>query len=149
MHTLLHSMPPTLQQATANPHLSRDSWTLTGKSGSVSCSVTACFFWVLVHTRFVPSKSLFPQSCVSSGGSVVGLMVTSFKGAMPYFLQGGYARSTVPRAPAPSAAHCWTVTPQETLKHSSVSVSVGSLGPGVNKVCLSLLSISSMYGQWF
>ena len=26
---------------------------------------------------FVPSKSLFPQSCVSSGGSLVGLMATS------------------------------------------------------------------------
>ena len=47
----------------------RDSWTLTGKSGSVSCGVTASFFWVLVYTRFfllVPSKSLFPQSCGSS-----------------------------------------------------------------------------------
>ena len=29
----------------------------------------------------VPSKSLFPLSCVSSGGSVVGLMVTSSKRA--------------------------------------------------------------------
>ena len=30
---------------------------------------------------FVPSKSLFTQSCVSSGGSMVGLMVTSSKRA--------------------------------------------------------------------
>ena len=30
---------------------------------------------------FVPFKSLFPQSCVSSGGSMVGLMVTSSKRA--------------------------------------------------------------------
>ena len=30
---------------------------------------------------FVPSKSLFPQSCVSSGSSIVGLMVTSSKRA--------------------------------------------------------------------
>ena len=30
----------------------RDSWTFTGKSGSVSCGVTAPFSWVLVHTRF-------------------------------------------------------------------------------------------------
>ena len=29
-----------------------DSWTLTGKSGSVSCVVTAPFFRVLVHTSF-------------------------------------------------------------------------------------------------
>ena len=30
----------------------KDSWRLTGKSGSVSCRVTAPFSWVLVHTRF-------------------------------------------------------------------------------------------------
>ena len=28
---------------------------------------------------FVPSRILFPQSCVSSGGSMVGLMATSSK----------------------------------------------------------------------
>ena len=40
----------------------RDSWTLMGKSGSVSCRVTAPFFWVLVHkVLFVPSKSLIPS----------------------------------------------------------------------------------------
>ena len=34
-------------------HISaRDSWTLTGRSGSVSCGVTAPFSWVLVHTSF-------------------------------------------------------------------------------------------------
>ena len=31
----------------------RDSWTLTGKSGSASCGLTAPFSWVLVCTRFV------------------------------------------------------------------------------------------------
>ena len=30
----------------------KDSWTLTGKSGSVSYGVTALFSWILVHTRF-------------------------------------------------------------------------------------------------
>ena len=29
-----------------------DSWALLGKSGSVSCGVTAPFSWFLVHTRF-------------------------------------------------------------------------------------------------
>ena len=29
-----------------------DSWTLTGKSGSISCGITAPFSWVLVCTRF-------------------------------------------------------------------------------------------------
>ena len=92
---------------------------------------------------FVPSKSLFPQSCVSSSGSMVGLMATSFKRtyAIP--------RSTVPRAPAPEAVHCWPVPPQETLKHSSVSVPVGSLGSGTYKVCLSPLSFPGGYGVWF
>ena len=43
---------------------------------------------------FVPPKSLFPQSCVSSGGSVVGLMVTSSKRA--------YA---IPRSALPRLSH--------------------------------------------
>ena len=80
------------------PHASAaDAWTLTGKSGSVSCGVTAPFSSVLVHARvlFVPSKSVFPQSCVSSGGSTVGLMVTSSKRA--YVVH----RSAAPRAPTP------------------------------------------------
>ena len=63
-------------------------------------------------------------------------------------LRRAYAipRSAAPRAPAPAAGCCWPITPQETLKHSSGSVSVGSLGLGVHKVCLSPLSISGSYG---
>ena len=89
---------------------------------------------------FVPSKSLFPQSSVSSGDSMVGLRATSSKRA--------YAtpKSAAPRAPAPAAVHCWPVPPQETLKHGSVSVSVRSLGPGAHKVCLSPLSVSGAMG---
>ena len=50
-----------------------------------SCEVTAPFSWVLVHkVLFVPIKSLFPLSCVSSGSPMVGLMVTSSKRALPY-----------------------------------------------------------------
>ena len=46
----------------------RDSWTPTGKSGSVSCGATAPFCWVLECTRFCfCPQSMFPQSCVSSG----------------------------------------------------------------------------------
>ena len=41
------------------------SWTLQGKSGSVSCGVTAPFSWVLVHTRFClcPPRVYFPVLC--------------------------------------------------------------------------------------
>ena len=121
-----------------------DSWTLAGKSGSVSCGVPAPFSWVLVHTRslFVPSKSLFPQFCVSSGGSMMVLMATSSKRAY------AIPRSTAPRAPAPAAVHCWPIPPQDILRQCSVSVSVGSLGPGAQKVCLSPLSISGGCGVW-
>ena len=43
----------------------RDSWTLLGKSGSVSCGVTAPFSWVLVHMRFYlcPPRVDFPVLC--------------------------------------------------------------------------------------
>ena len=42
-----------------------DSWTLTGKCGSVSCGVTAPFSWVLVCTRFClcPPRVCFPVLC--------------------------------------------------------------------------------------
>ena len=48
---------------------------------------------------FMPFRSV-SQSCVSSGGSVVGLMVTSSKRA--YAIPG----SAAPRSPAPVAVHC-------------------------------------------
>ena len=115
----------------------RDSWTPTGKSpvGSLSLSPGS---W---YTRFCCAlQESFPQSYVSSGTSMMGLMATSSKRT--------YAIPTV-WAPIPVADHCWPVPPQEMLKHSSVSVSVGSLGPGVHKVCLSPLSISGGNGVWF
>ena len=42
-----------------------DSWTLTGKSGSVSYGVTPPFSWVLVHTEFClcPPRVCFPVLC--------------------------------------------------------------------------------------
>ena len=56
----------------------RDSWALTGKSGSVSCGVTALFSWVLVLTGSVCAlQESVSQSCVSSSDSMVELKVTS------------------------------------------------------------------------
>ena len=74
------SRPPPTHASTG------DSWTLLGKAGSVSCGVTALFSWVPVCTRFClcPPRVYFPV-CVSSGGSMVGLMVTS---SLPWFLYG-------------------------------------------------------------
>ena len=88
------------------------------------------------------TRVYFPVLC-KSGSSMVGLMATSSK--MAYAIP----RSAAPRAPAPAAAHCWPIPLQEILKHSFFSVSVGSLGPGAHKVCLSPLSVPGGYGVWF
>ena len=80
-------------------------------------------------------ESIF-QSCVSSGSSVVELMAASSKRAY------AIPKSAAPRAPVPVADNHQPIPPQETLKHSFIPVSVGSLGPGVQKVCLSPLTIS-------
>ena len=109
---------PTLQQATANPCL---CWRLleTHRQVWVSLFWGHCSFLMGPGEHkvlFVPSKSLFPQSCVSSGGSMVGLIVTSSKrsSAIP--------KSAAPRAPAPVAGHCGGIPPQETLKHSKAGL---------------------------
>ena len=74
------------------------SWASLGQFLVGHCSFLLCpgAYKVL----FVPSKSLFSQSCVSSGGSMVGLMATSSK--TPYAIP----RSAAPRAPSPVAGHC-------------------------------------------
>ena len=53
------SRPPVTHASTG------DSWTHPGKSGSVSCWVTAPFSWVLMHTRFYlcPPSVYFPVLC--------------------------------------------------------------------------------------
>ena len=115
MQALLHSVPPTLQQATTDPHLHQR---LLGTHGQIWVSLLwdHCSFLLgpgVYKVLFVPSKCLFPQSCVSSGGSMVRLMATSSERAY------AIPRSTAPRAPALAEVHCWCVLPQETLKHSS------------------------------
>ena len=128
------SRPPPTHAST------RDSWTLMGKSGSVCCGVTAPFSWVLVHKVLLcPPRVCFPVLC-KFWQLYDGLMATSSKRAyaMP--------RSAAPRAPAPAGVHCQPGPLQETLTHSSVSVSVGSLGPRAHKVCLSPLSVSGGNG---
>ena len=76
-----------------------------GHSGQVSVSLLwgHCSFLLgpgAHKVLFVPAKSLFSQSYVSSGNAMVGLKVTSSRRA--------YAtpRSAAPRAPAPVAGHC-------------------------------------------
>ena len=102
MHALLHSVSPTLQQATTNPCLRQR---LLDTHGQVWVSLLwghcSYFQGPGVHkVLFVPSKCLFPQSCVSSGSSTVGLMATSSKRAF------AIPSSAAPRTPAPVAGQC-------------------------------------------
>ena len=110
MQALLHSMPRTLQQAMADPHL-RQRLLDTHRQVWVSFLQGHCSFsWVPVCTvSFVPSQSLFPQSCVHTFSWLYGgLMVTSSKRAyaMPSF--------PAPRTPAPTAVHCWPIPSGDT-----------------------------------
>ena len=94
---LLHSMPPALQQATIDPCL---CWRLLDTHGQVWASLLwSHYFPLLGHgahkVLFVPSKSLFPKTCVSSGSSMVRLMATSSKRA--------YA---IPKSAVPRACNC-------------------------------------------
>ena len=96
MQALLQSVTPTLQQATTNPSLRRR---LMDTHGQVWVSLLwahcSLFIGPGAHkVLIVPSKSLFTQSCVSSGGSKVGLMATSSERAYVT------PRSAAPRAPA-------------------------------------------------
>ena len=118
MHALTHSVPPTLQQATADPWL---RWRLLDIHRQVWVSLLCdhCSFLLgpgLHKFLFVPSKSLFPQSCVSSGSSVVGSVAT--------FSKRAYAtpRSAAPRTPLPVADHCQPLPLQGTLKQSKAGL---------------------------
>ena len=94
-------------------------------------------WWAQGSVCTIP-ESVFPVLC-KFWWLYGGLMVTSSKKAY------AIPRSVAPRASAPEAGHCWPIPPLETFKHSSVSVSMGSLSPGVHKVCLSRLGVSGGY----
>ena len=76
---------------------------------------------------FVSSKSLFPKSCVSSGGTMVGLMVTSSKRAYCQV----YCTQSPCLCDGPLLTHT-SIGDTKTLKGRSCSVSVGS--PGAREV---------------
>ena len=81
MPALLDSVPPTLQQASADPCL-RHRLLDTHRQVWVSLLWGHCSFLLgpgAHKVLFVTSKSLFPQSCVSSDSSIVGLMATFSK----------------------------------------------------------------------
>ena len=105
MQALLHSVPPTLQQPTAKPFLHQR---LLDTHGQVWVSVLwgHCSFLLGpgAHKVFLCPPRVCFQSCVSSGGSLVGLMVTSSKRAY------AIPRSAFTQSPCPSNSPLLTFT---------------------------------------
>ena len=100
-HALQRSVPLTLQEATVDPRLRQR---LLDTHGQVWVSLLwgHCSFLLgpgAYKVLFVLFKSLFPQSFVCSGTSMVGLMATSSKRAY------AVPKSAAPRAPAPVVGH--------------------------------------------
>ena len=133
-----------LQQATAEPclWLETPGHSLESLGQSLVGSLLLSAGHWCTRCSVCALQESISQSCVLSGRSVVGLMATSSKRAY------AIPKSAAPRAPAPAAVHCWPVPPQETLKHSSVSVSVGLWGL-VHTRFVCALSVSGRDGVWF
>ena len=105
MQALLHSVNPTLQQATTNPCLCQRLLDTRGQV-RVSHLWGHCSFLLgpgAHKVLFMPSKSLFPQSCVRSGSSMVGLMATSSKRA--YAILRSVAPKVLPLRQAAADPH--------------------------------------------
>ena len=83
------------------------SWASLGQTlvGSLLLSPGSWCVQVSIYTL----QESISQSWVSSGSSMVGLMVTSSKRAY------AIPKSASPRAPDPVSAHCWLIPPQEML----------------------------------
>ena len=118
-----------------------DSWTLTGKSESVSCGVTAPFSWVLMHTSFC----LCPLSVGFSVQREFWWLYGEVNGGL---LQEGLCHTQVccTQIPCPFRSPLLILTSTGDAQHSCISALVGYLGPGVHKVCLSPLSVSGGNG---
>ena len=101
MRTLLHSVPLALQQATTDPRFRQR---LLDTHGQVWVSLLwghCCFLLGPGAQGSVCAlQESVSQSCVSSGSSMLGLMVTSSKRAYVT------PRSATPRATPPAAGHC-------------------------------------------
>ena len=85
MHTLLHSVPPTLQLDTTDPSL---CWRLLDTHRQVLVSHLLGHFSFLLgpgeQGSVCAHQESFSQSCIRSGSSLIGLLATSSRGLMAY-----------------------------------------------------------------
>ena len=77
---LLYSVPRPCSRWLSTHASAGDSWTLTGKSGSLSSGVTAPFSWVLMHTRFC---CVLPESVSAVLGKFYNQIPLVFKVRFP------------------------------------------------------------------
>ena len=129
--------PPTYASA-------RDSWTLTGKSGSVSCRVTAPFSWVLVCTKFClcPPRVYFPVLCK---------FWQLYGGVNGDLLQEGLCHTQVccNQSPCPCNSPLLIHTPTGNTQTQFCLSLCAVSGSWCAQVCLSPLRVSNRYGVWF
>ena len=129
------SRPPLTHASTG------DSWTLPGKSGSVSSGVPAAFSWVLVHTRFslCPPRLYFPVLCKfwQLCGGVNGDL-----------LQEGlcYTQVFFTQSPCPRGSPLLTCTSTGDAQTQFCLTLCGVPGSWCAQNCLSPLSISGRNG---
>ena len=146
IHTLLQSVcsQPLCCKSLPTHASARDSWTLTGKSGSGSCGLTAPFSLVLVCKKLYLflRRACFPVLCK---------FWWLYGGVNGDLLQEGLCHTQVccTQIPCPWSSPLLTCTWQETLKHSPVSVSMGLWVLVHPRFFLSPLSISGGYWVWF
>ena len=142
MHVLLHSVPPTLQQATADPHL---HWKLldTYRQVWVSLLWGHCSFLLGPGARnvlFVPATSVFPVLCK---------FWKLYGGVNGDLLQEGLCHTQVCCTHSLYSCGrplmtCTSAEDTQTIKGRSGSVYVVS--PVHTRFCLSPLSISGRNG---
>ena len=130
--THCHTQCPKTCSRLLSTHTSaRDSWTLTDKSGSVSCGAAASSSWVLVHRSLLCAL----KESVSPGLCKFGWL---YGGVNSDLLQEGLCHTQVccTQSPCPCGrlllTHTSTGGDAQILYGRSDSVSVGS--PGVHKV---------------
>ena len=145
VHTLPHSAPLTLQQATANPHL-RQTLLDTHRQVWVSLLWGRCSFLLGpgVHKVLsVPSKSVSPVLCK---------FWQLYGGVNGNLFQGGLCHTQVccTQNPCPwgrPLLTCISAEDTQTLKGRSGLVSVGS--PGAHKVLFESSKHLWQYRVWF
>ena len=109
--------------------------------GQFLVGVTAPNSWVLVRTRFcLCAPRVFP---------VLYKFWWFYGGVNGDHLQEGLCHTQVCCTQSPCSSPLLTCTSVGDTQTQFVSISVGSLGPGAHKVCLSPLSVSGGYGVWF